>query len=135
MCIRDRRISGSQDVTLTYDAENRLTAMAGGVTASYVYDGDGQRVKETIAGVTRVFVGNTYEVDNGAVKKYYYAGSVRVAENSGGALYYLLTDHLGSTALTLDSAGTVSYTHLRAHETVLDLVCRLLLEKQTEQQV
>ena len=27
----------------------------------------------------------------------------------------------------LDDA--VSYTHLRAHETVLDLVCRLLLEK------
>ena len=29
----------------------------------------------------------------------------------------------------LDGALTVSYTHLRAHETVLDLVCRLLLEK------
>ena len=27
------------------------------------------------------------------------------------------------------ATGTVSYTHLRAHETVLDLVCRLLLEK------
>ena len=26
---------------------------------------------------------------------------------------------------------SVSYTHLRAHETVLDLVCRLLLEKKT----
>ena len=26
-------------------------------------------------------------------------------------------------------APPVSYTHLRAHETVLDLVCRLLLEK------
>ena len=26
-------------------------------------------------------------------------------------------------------AEPVSYTHLRAHETVLDLVCRLLLEK------
>src|SRR5665811_155307 len=25
--------------------------------------------------------------------------------------------------------GSVSYTHIRAHETVLDLVCRLLLEK------
>ena len=25
--------------------------------------------------------------------------------------------------------NSVSYTHLRAHETVLDLVCRLLLEK------
>ena len=30
------------------------------------------------------------------------------------------------------SAGTVSYTHLRAHETVLDLVCRLLLEKKNK---
>ena len=30
-----------------------------------------------------------------------------------------------------ENIGTnaVSYTHLRAHETVLDLVCRLLLEK------
>ena len=28
--------------------------------------------------------------------------------------------------------GSVSYTHLRAHETVLDLVCRLLLEKNKE---
>ena len=28
----------------------------------------------------------------------------------------------------------VSYTHLRAHETVLDLVCRLLLEKKTHTQ-
>ena len=25
--------------------------------------------------------------------------------------------------------GTVSYTHLRAHETLMNLVCRLLLEK------
>ena len=29
-------------------------------------------------------------------------------------------------------ACTVSYTHLRAHETVLDLVCRLLLEKKKD---
>ena len=28
-----------------------------------------------------------------------------------------------------DQRAPVSYTHLRAHETVLDLVCRLLLEK------
>ena len=27
----------------------------------------------------------------------------------------------------------VSYTHLRAHETVLDLVCRLLLEKKNNE--
>ena len=29
----------------------------------------------------------------------------------------------------IHSFKAVSYTHLRAHETVLDLVCRLLLEK------
>ena len=29
-------------------------------------------------------------------------------------------------------ANPVSYTHLRAHETVLDIVCRLLLEKKKE---
>ena len=29
--------------------------------------------------------------------------------------------------------AAVSYTHLRAHETVLDLVCRLLLEKKKHQ--
>ena len=29
----------------------------------------------------------------------------------------------------LNAYFAVSYTHLRAHETVLDLVCRLLLEK------
>ena len=29
--------------------------------------------------------------------------------------------------------AAVSYTHLRAHETVLDIVCRLLLEKQKHQ--
>ena len=28
-----------------------------------------------------------------------------------------------------DALASVSYTHLRAHETVLDIVCRLLLDK------
>ena len=35
------------------------------------------------------------------------------------------------TVTHLPSITAVSYTHLRAHETVLDLVCRLLLEKKT----
>eukprot|EP00657_Telonema_sp_P-1_P007530 TRINITY_DN27475_c0_g1_i1.p1 TRINITY_DN27475_c0_g1~~TRINITY_DN27475_c0_g1_i1.p1 ORF type:complete len:143 (+),score=44.10 TRINITY_DN27475_c0_g1_i1:87-515(+) len=41
------------------------------------------------------------------------------------------TGSRGTTASTsvLASPMAVSYTHLRAHETVLDLVCRLLLEK------
>src|SRR5665811_2527938 len=40
-------------------------------------------------------------------------------------------DWLGpqTAIMPLYNTLTVSYTHLRAHETVLDLVCRLLLEK------
>ena len=44
---------------------------------------------------------------------------------------YHLFDRADQLLLVADqgSAWPVSYTHLRAHETVLDLVCRLLLEK------
>ena len=41
-----------------------------------------------------------------------------------GPAYQQLTDLAERSGLS-----PVSYTHLRAHETVLDLVCRLLLEK------
>ena len=36
-------------------------------------------------------------------------------------------EHAGISKVSV--AVPVSYTHLRAHETVLDIVCRLLLEK------
>ena len=39
----------------------------------------------------------------------------------------------GEGGVLRNSEGPVSYTHLRAHETVLDLVCRLLLEKKKQQ--
>ena len=38
-------------------------------------------------------------------------------------------DERGRYFYITDTGISVSYTHLRAHETVLDLVCRLLLEK------
>ena len=46
--------------------------------------------------------------------------------------YQLWLQALTDEALTRSKA--VSYTHLRAHETVLDLVCRLLLEKKKHNQ-
>src|SRR5450756_943646 len=41
---------------------------------------------------------------------------------------YIASVTAGKTT-TVDGASSVSYTHLRAHETRHDLVCRLLLEK------
>jgi RHS repeat-associated protein len=109
-----RRVNGSQDVTLAYDAENHVTSITGsGINASYVYDGDGQRVKATVGAPTTVYIGNTYERDNGTtVRKYYYAGAVRVAMRTGGNTFYLLNDHLTSTAITTNSSG-VRQTELR----------------------
>ena len=40
----------------------------------------------------------------------------------------------GATVDAVVGVTSVSYTHLRAHETVLDLVCRLLLEKKKHTQ-
>ena len=42
---------------------------------------------------------------------------------------FLGTRQAGLPDLRMANLAAVSYTHLRAHETVLDLVCRLLLEK------
>jgi len=102
-----RRVNGSQDITLVYDAENHVTSITGsGVNATYVYDGDGKRVKATVGGTTTVYIGNYYERDNGTtVRKYYYAGAVRVAMRTGGNTFYLLNDHLTSTAITTNSSG------------------------------
>ena len=44
-------------------------------------------------------------------------------------IYNLAKENSLSIAKDLSTVNAVSYTHLRAHETVLDLVCRLLLEK------
>src|SRR5665811_549110 len=50
-------------------------------------------------------------------------GCVHIRVRKRHALEVAITSHAN------DETAPVSYTHLRAHETVLDLVCRLLLEK------
>ena len=56
---------------------------------------------------TTYFIGNHYEVTDGVVTKYYYAGSQRIAMRKGGTLNYLLGDHLGSTSLVTDATGNI----------------------------
>jgi len=94
--------------TLTYDTENHLTGVSGGASASFVYDGDGNRVKATLGVSTTVYVGDYFEWKGSTsnMVKYYYANGQRVAMREGSdTLHYLLTDHLGSTAITADSNG------------------------------
>jgi RHS repeat-associated protein len=76
------------------------------VSAAFVYDGDGKMVKSVIDGVTTIFVSAAYQVKNPTgdtiVTKYYEGGAFRV----GGTLYYLLSDHLGSSSITVSDNGT-----------------------------
>lgn len=78
---------------------------------AFVYDGDGNRVKATFGTTTIVYIGNYYEQQGTASTKYYYAGSQRIALRRSGyasdnGLFWLLTDHLGSTAITANSDGS-----------------------------
>jgi hypothetical protein len=103
---------GTHIYTLSSDAENRLVGVSGYVTASFVYDGDGNRVKGIIGGVTTAYIGNYFEwtgsTNSMNVKpRYYYAGTTRVAERTGSStLNYLLGDHLGSQSITTNTSGT-----------------------------
>ena len=97
--VTSRHVSGSS-YTLTYDAQNRLTGVSGAASASVVCDGESQRVKATM-GTTAGHVGNYYEVGS-STRTYYYLGRLRVAMRDGGALSFLLGDHLGSQAITAD---------------------------------
>lgn len=91
-----------------YDSRGRVTSVSsGGVSASFVYDRDGNRVPSTMGGVTTYYIGNDYEWtgNTSTAKKYNYAGALRVAVRTGSStLNFLLGDHLGSTSITADGS-------------------------------
>ena len=95
---------------------NRLAAIISAtINAIFVYDGNSNRVKFTINGVTTYFVGSHYEKSGSTVTKYYtstslsagFAGISRIAMRVNSTLSYLLTDHLGSTSITTNSNGAL----------------------------
>ena len=119
---------GGTVYNLTYDAENRLTKVTGAATADFSYDGDGNRVLGIVGSVRTRYVGDyyEYEVGSGTVRKYYTHWGKRIALREGGTLYWLLTDHLGSTAIVTattqsevryDAWGADRYTAGNMHTT------------------
>ena len=94
------------------DTENRLTSVTGNGTTTFVYDGDGARVKKVDATGTTAYVGAIEVLITSTLRvtrTYYSAGQLvgmRVVTSTGGnTLYYLHTDHLGSASLTTNSSG------------------------------
>jgi RHS repeat-associated protein len=91
---------------LAYDAESRLTSVSGTVSASFAYNGDGQRVTSTIgtAAIT-TYIGGYFEWKDGVGTSYYFAGAQRIAMRTGTDVKFLLGDHLGSTSVTAYASG------------------------------
>ena len=62
-------------------------------------------------------------------------GAVKSVDMPVRHLEGVLTDGAWFDGSSVEGFAPVSYTHLRAHETVLDLVCRLLLEKKKKTKI
>ena len=100
--------------TLQYNAENQLTSITGNVNATFVYDGDGNRVLTTVGTTTTAYIGNHTEwnVTTQEMTRYYLAGGQRVAfrvikSGQTDKVYYLLADHLGSSNVVMEVGGGV----------------------------
>jgi RHS repeat-associated protein len=107
---------------MSYDIENRLTyAVCGLSTNSYVYDGDGGRVKQVTSHQSQVtsdttYIGSLFEIEQAsgsgqqATAKHIFAGSTKVCDvksvDGGPAtLSYYHSDHLGSSSVITDQSG------------------------------
>jgi RHS repeat-associated protein len=92
--------------TYSYDAENELTKVDGGTTATYYYDVLGRRVGKQIgSGVIteylRDLAGNVIADKQGSnwATFYLYFGGALTAEYTASTTQFIFRDHLGSTRL------------------------------------
>jgi YD repeat-containing protein len=97
----------------TYDAENRIIQVDGGNTATYLYDGLGNRVQKTVGGVDTEYLFdsagriNSVFTNGSFANQFVYLNGKPLVEYSEGTTYFVHTDHLGSTRLLTKLDGTV----------------------------
>src|SRR5665811_1162457 len=112
MCIRDR------EQIVEKIPEIRKVTGDRAILRAYHFQGDNQRVVDQVA----------------ALENNDFQAFLKMVIESGYSSYMYNQNifdvvHKDEQVVSL---APVSYTHLRAHETVLDLVCRLLLEKKNK---
>jgi RHS repeat-associated protein len=94
-------MTGGDNRTITWDVENRPVSITkAGVTTTFIYDGDGSRVKQTVGGVVTTYVNKYFEKTGADNTSNYYLGGKLIAVKKITTLSYILQDHLGSTSGT-----------------------------------
>jgi RHS repeat-associated protein len=92
--------------TIDYDYDNMPRSITyNNSTTSFVYDGNGARVKKDGYGGTTVYIGKLYDCIQGACNKYIYANGTRIASKSSGDIFYYHHDHLGSSRVITGDIG------------------------------
>jgi hypothetical protein len=92
--------------TLTWNVENQVTTVSGGAT--FVYDGDGNRVKKLVlsviegteGGLTILYINQYYEknLTTGVTTTSYYLGGILVAQKESAETRYAHRDRLSGTS-------------------------------------
>lgn len=102
----------------TYDNANRLkTAIGGGTSATYTYNGLGERLSQTVNGATTSYTldlsGSLSQVLQTNTQTYLY-GDARLAQSGASGMEYFLPDAQGSVRQIVAANGTLllnqSYT-------------------------
>ncbi len=87
----------------------QVQSRANGVTEADQYDGDGNRVSRTRAGVTTTYGFGRWEQTGTTIRKYYpFGGDTIAVRDSVAGLSYLHSDHLGGASAVTTTSGTLS---------------------------
>jgi RHS repeat-associated protein len=113
--------TSSNSNTYAYDFENRLTSLNNGA-ATFVYDGDGNRVSKTVSGLTTNYLVDTNnhtgyaqvveELQSGSVTKQFTYGHDLISQRIiGGPLSFYSYDGHGSVRQLTDASASITDTY------------------------
>ncbi|ANH81961.1 hypothetical protein A8C56_14170 [Niabella ginsenosidivorans] len=105
-------MTGTNPLTIVYNALNLPKTVTGSATVSYVYDAAGNKLKKTTATETRWYMDGIEYITNSttpspSIDLLHTAEGVARRSGTAYNYEYFLKDHLGNTRLVFNKAGTV----------------------------
>ena len=108
--------TGDFGSSTTFNVDNRLASAVSTfgsttVNTSFVYDGDGGRVKKIVGTTTTRYISKLYECDTtgttNSCSRFIWANDTRIATVAvtNGTVHYWHGDHLGSSSVITNSTG------------------------------
>jgi RHS repeat-associated protein len=106
---------GDYSSSTTFNVDNRLASAVTTfgtttINSTFVYDGEGSRVKKIVGTTTTRYISRLYECEttggSTTCSQFIWAGDQRIATiSTGGTIQYWNGDHLGSTNMITNSTG------------------------------